>query len=90
MTTTISELELIEHLDFDAVIPCISRRIPKEHPADWKCTTECCGHVFFLCDLHLTENKNEMDEARANGRQKVCRWCHVPIPTGYNLILEPL
>lgn len=50
-TTTLPDVDEIEHLDFD--IPCRARYRTRnrscENPADYLAIMECCGHQGFLC-----------------------------------------
>jgi hypothetical protein len=55
---TITDIEIIEHLDFDFAPPCeanppIQKDKPfcnHEAPAVWKVVSTCCGKVKLSCD----------------------------------------
>jgi len=49
MTTTITEFEIIEHLDFDFDPPCeMNEKCGKV--ATWKMTVSCCGKTILCCE----------------------------------------
>lgn len=54
-----TDLELIEHLDFDYAPPCQSKNehgevnCPTNAAATWRTVSVCCGKANLLCDTCL-------------------------------------
>lgn len=47
---TITEIETIEHLDFDFDEPCENEAKKCSRVATWVATMACCGTVMLVCD----------------------------------------
>lgn len=70
IVTTVLEASLAE-LDFEAEIPCISRKFcgPHDHPAAWWITLSC-GCTYPMCQKAL-----RMANLRLRVRPLTCRLC---------------
>lgn len=55
-----SDLEVIEHLDFDPAFRCETRR-PNEcqQTAAFVMRFRCCGHAFMICPGHRAQIETE-------------------------------
>lgn len=54
MTSTINEIEAIEHLDFDVEVPCNTTREECPETAVWRVQYSCHkDHVALICEKHL-------------------------------------
>lgn len=63
-----TDLELIQHLDFDTETSCISC----ERAAAWRWECRCCHTVGELCDHHHHYELTMMPFVD----QPACKWCN--------------
>lgn len=84
MTATVTEIEILEALDFDAEVECDSPNCPNN--AEWKVTMKCCGHVFVVCGACLVREEY-MFKIMFN---PACNVCNAKAKYNPNWDVEPL
>jgi hypothetical protein len=50
---TVTETELIGHLDFDLELPCETTTEDCSEVAEWRVVFSCCGKIVLFCDRHM-------------------------------------
>jgi hypothetical protein len=66
MTGADTSLEVIEHLDFDAELPCEVSECPESAVWLWRCPR--CSHSQALCGPHA----EPLLKRRASGQKIIC------------------
>lgn len=70
----VTEIEAIEHLDFDFETPCEANG-GCDNTAEWVFTMNCCGFTSLFCDPHA-QNTIDIHELWVKvKRLAICKQC---------------
>lgn len=77
-----SDVETIEHLDFEPTINCDLPKIGCENPATWLMRMKCCGATWPACDPCRASYLRWVDKTDATPRVNAkCGTCGHRFPT---------
>lgn len=86
MTQAITELDIIEELDFDIEIACEADEPECPRAAEWSIRRKCCGMILLFC----TEHKDVLMKRAATFASMMCVKCGAGGLTDMDLVVTKL